>query len=72
MSGTLATAKIAETVRNASQTTTQLGDRPREHEVEGGTAALVEHRSEHPVERFPPDEERERLVLVRRPRREPE
>ena len=42
----------------------------REHEVERRAAALAEHGAEHAVERLPADEERERLVLVRRPGRE--
>ena len=44
--------------------------RPREDEVERRAAALVEDGAEHPVERVAADEQRQRLVLVRRPRRE--
>ena len=44
-----------------------MRDRPREQEVERGAAALLEHDLEELAERVAADEERQRLVLVRRP-----
>ena len=44
-----------------------MRDRPGEDEVQRCAAALVENGTEHPVERVPADEQRERLVLVGRP-----
>ena len=45
----------------------RVRDRPGEDEVQRRAAPLVEDRAEHPVERIPADEQRERLVLVGRP-----
>ena len=44
-----------------------MRDRPREQEVQRRAAALLEHDLEQLVERVAADEERQRLVLVRRP-----
>ena len=49
---------------------TRMRDRPGEDEVQRRAAALVEDGAEHPVERVAADEQRERLVLVGRPRGE--
>ena len=67
-SGTLATAKSAEASRSAVRPAAGVGDGPREEEVERRAAALVVDGAEQPAERVPADEERERLVLVGRPR----
>jgi hypothetical protein len=48
-----------------------LVDEPRDQEVERGAAALAVHRREHVGQRVAADEERERLVLVRRPGGQP-
>ena len=45
----------------------EVRDRPGEQEVERRAAALLEHDLEHLVEWMAADEERQRLVLVRRP-----
>jgi len=45
----------------------QVRDRPREQEVERRAAALLEHDLEDLAERVAADEERQCLVLVRRP-----
>ncbi len=44
-----------------------MRDRPGDQEVQRRAAALLEHDLEHLVERMAADEERQRLVLVRRP-----
>ncbi len=44
-----------------------VGDDPGEHEVERRAAALPEHDVEQVAERVAADEQRQRLVLVRRP-----
>ena len=49
------------------QPAVEMRDGPREEEVERCAAPLVEHRAQHSVERVPTDEERQRLVLMRRP-----
>ena len=46
----------------------EVRDRPGEQEVQRRAAALLEHDLEHLIERVAADEERQRLVLVRRPR----
>ena len=45
-----------------------MGDAEREEEVERSTAAIPGHVLDHSCQAVAPDEERERLVLVRRPR----
>ena len=45
----------------------EVGDGPCDQEVQRRAAALLEHDLEDLVERMPPDEERQGLVLVRRP-----
>ena len=47
-----------------------VGDEPGEQEVERRAAALPEHDVEQVAERLAADEQRQRLVLVRRPARE--
>jgi hypothetical protein len=44
-----------------------MGDEPRDEEVQGRAAAVPEDGVEEVRERLAPDEERQRLVLVRRP-----
>ena len=44
-----------------------MHDCPREREVKRRAASVGDHGAQHMSERAPPDEERERLVLVRRP-----
>ena len=68
ITGRLATAKAAETSRSPSSPNAEVGDHPGEQEVERRAAAFLEHDLEELVERMAADEERERLVLVRRPR----
>ena len=50
----------------------RVDDCPREHVVERGAAAHIEHGVEQAAERAAPHEEGECLVLVRRPRVQPE
>ena len=71
-SGRLATANAAETKRSAVEPAAEVRDDPREEEVQRRAAALAEHGVASEPERAAADEERERLVLVRRPGREPE
>ena len=49
------------------ETASRVRDDPGEQEVERRAAALVEHRVEEARNRLPADEQRQRLVLVRRP-----
>ena len=49
----------------------EVHDEPGEEEVQRRAAALGLHRVKEPAERVPPDEERQRLVLVRWPGGEP-
>jgi len=52
------------------QAAAEMRDRPREHEVQRRPTALCDHRVEDVRQGPAPDEECERLVLVRRPRAE--
>src|SRR5205823_7355038 len=54
-----------------TEPTAEVDDDEREQEVERRATAPAEHDLEEVGERVAPDEERERLVLVRRPREEP-
>ena len=68
MTGTEAIAKSAEKSRRPDEASTQVHDEPGEEEVERRAAALGLNRLEQPDQRLAPDEQRQRLVLVRRPR----
>ena len=50
-----------------AETEPEVRDGPGEQEVERRAAALLRHVLDHRRQRVPSDEERERLVLVRRP-----
>ena len=66
------TAKSAETSRSAVSPPPRVRDDPGEQEVQRRAAALAEHDVERAGRAsWRPDEERERLVLVRRPRGQP-
>ena len=69
--GTLATAKSAEKRRSAGQAAAEVRDEPGEEKWSGAPPRSVVHGLEQPAERLAADEERERLVLVRRPGGQP-
>ena len=52
----------------AAEPEAEMGDGPCDEEVERSAATVVRHVLDDAAERVPADEERERLVLVRRPR----
>ena len=71
MTGTDATANSAEKSRSPTMPPPRCATSPREQEMERRAAPLGLHRLEQAAQRLPADEERERLVLVRRPGGEP-
>ena len=63
----LPTAQAAENEPETGEAEAEMGDGPGDEEVERCAAAVVRHVVDDAAERVPADEERERLVLVRRP-----